>query len=231
MGGNWIRRGNSGKFDELVLWSSKMSLTGKQLIQKHSQAWQEATVHPFLEGCKLGAIASEQFNTWLVQDYLFVKELTRLAARVLAVAPSHHFDVLLTGLNGLKAELNWFQEKAAERHLNIDTTKHKTCQAYCDFLESIAEKPYAVIATAFWAIESAYSQAWQFPGEMSQQYAEFAKRWGNPQFVDYVKRLEYQADKALQNASEIEQQEAEEAFLQVATLEKEFWQMAFDSNQ
>ena len=206
-----------------------MSLTGKQLIQKHSQVWQEATIHPFLDGCQSGAIAHEQFNTWLVQDYLFVRELTRLVARVLAVAPSHHFDLLLAGLNSLQDELQWFQEKAAERHLNLDTAKHKTCQAYCDFMESLGAKPYAVIATAFWAIELAYNQAWQLPGKMLEPYAEFADRWGNPGFTDYVNRLESQANKALHNAPEIVRQEAEAAFLQVARLEKDFWQMALDA--
>jgi formylaminopyrimidine deformylase / aminopyrimidine aminohydrolase len=206
-----------------------MTLTCKQLLQNHSQVWQEATVHPFLDRCKSGTIERQQFNTWLVQDYLFVVEFTRLVARILAVAPAHHFDVLLGGLIALKDELNWFKEKASDRQLNLNTEKQPTCTEYCNYMESLAAMPYAVQATTLWAIELAYNQGWQLPGEMPDPYNEFANRWGNPGFTEYVKLLEQQADEVLQAASEAVDKQAEEAFLNVAFLEKDFWQMAFNA--
>lgn len=204
-----------------------MTLTCQELLQNHQQVWHEATVHPFLEQCKLGTIKPEQFNTWLVQDYLFVLDFTRMAARVLAIAPSNHFDVLLSGLAALKDELNWFKDKAEERQLNLATEQQLICAEYCDFMYALAATPYPVQATAFWAIELAYNQGWQLPGVMPEPYNEFAQRWGNPGFTEYVKLLEQQADQVLQSASESVVREAEEAFLQVAQLEKDFWQMAF----
>lgn len=206
-----------------------MTLSCKQLLQKHSQVWQQATVHPFLEQCNSGTIQPQQFNTWLVQDYLFVVELTRFAARVLASAPSEPFDVLLGGLGALKDELNWFKAKAGERQLNLETDKQVICQEYCNYMQSLAEMPYPVQATALWAIERVYNQAWQLPGAMPEPYAEFAERWGNQGFTEYVKRLEQQADEALQTVSETIQSQAEFAFLKIASLEKEFWQMAFNA--
>lgn len=204
-----------------------MSLTSKYLLQHYSQAWQEATVHPFLEQCKLGSIQPKQFNTWLVQDYLFVVEFARMVARVLAVAPPHHFDVLLGGLSALKDELNWFKEKAAERQLNLDIQKQSTCQEYCNYLNDISAMPYPVQVTALWAIELAYNQGWQLQGVMPEPYGEFAERWGNPGFTEYVKLLEKQADEELGMTSEEIQKQAEAAFLKIARLEKDFWQMAF----
>ncbi|WP_257236596.1 hypothetical protein [Nostoc sp. 'Peltigera malacea cyanobiont' DB3992] len=100
-----------------------MTITCKLLLQNHAQDWQEATVHPFLEQCQLGIIQLQQFNTWLMQDYLFVVEFTRMVGRVLASAPPQHFDVILGGLAALKDELNWFQEKATERQLNLNIKK------------------------------------------------------------------------------------------------------------
>ena len=94
-------------------------------------------------------------------------------------------------------------------------------------MESLTAAPYAVQATAFWAIEAAYNQGWQLPGTMPSPYAEFADRWGNPGFSEYVTLLEHQADEALQSADSATQQQAGAAFLQIAQLEKEFWQMAF----
>ena len=206
-----------------------MTLTCKQLLQNHAQAWHEATVHPFLEQCKLGTIQPQQFNRWLVQDYLFVVDFTRMVGRGLASAPPHHFDVILGGLTALKDELNWFKEKAAQRQLNLDAQKQLTCTEYCDYMHSLSAMPHPVQATALWAIELAYNQGWQLPGAMPDPYAEFADRWGNPGFTEYVKLLEQQADEVLQTASETVQHQAEEAFLKVAELEQDFWQMAFNA--
>ncbi len=206
-----------------------MILTCENLIKTHSKAWTEATVHPFLEQCHLGTIQPNQFNTWLVQDYLFVVEFTRMVGRVLTVSPPEHFDVILGGLSALKDELNWFQAKAAERHLNLETQKQPTCLEYCEFMASLVSMPYAVQATVFWAIEFAYNQGWQLPGVMAEPYQEFAERWGNPQFTEYVKLLEKQADEGLKNASDTVIDQAEAAFLNVARLEKAFWQMAFNA--
>ena len=208
-----------------------MTLTCKQLLQNYNQAWNEATVHPFLEQCKLGTIQPQQFNTWLVQDYHFVVDFTRMAARTLAIAPPAHFDLILGGLSAIKDELNWFKQKAAERQLDLNTQKQPTCTEYCDYMYSLAAMPYPVQATAFWAIELAYNQGWQLPGSMPEPYTEFADRWGNPGFTEYVKLLEQQADQALKTASEPIQQQAEAAFLKVASLEKDFWQMAFNAAQ
>ncbi|MDZ8189871.1 MAG: TenA family transcriptional regulator [Nostoc sp. ChiSLP02] len=199
----------------------------QQFLEKHSQIWQEATVHPFLEHCKLGIIQPQQFNTWLVQDYLFVIDFTRLVGRILAIAPSHHFDVILAGLAALKDELIWFKEKAVSRQLNLDAQKQSVCIQYCEYMHNLALMPYPVQATAFWTIELAYNQGWQLPGVIPEPYNEFSQRWGNAGFTEYVKHLEKQADEALQTASVAIQHQAEEAFLKVSKLEKDFWQMAF----
>jgi thiaminase len=204
-----------------------MSLTCDQLVQNHSDVWQAAISHPFLSQCQTGEIHAQQFSTWLVQDYLFVIEFTRMAARLLAAAPTTDFDTLLSGLAALKEEVIWFRDKAADRELNLDTAKQATCAQYCDYMASLATAAYPVQATAFWAIEAAYNQGWQLPGHMVPPYDEFANRWGNQGFTDYVTILKQQADQALQSAEVEIQQQAEAAFVQIATLEKDFWQMAY----
>lgn len=203
-----------------------MSITCCQLLEKHSQAWKQATVHPFLTQCQLGTIQPKQFSNWLVQDYLFVVEFTRFVARVLANAPTHRFDILLSGLGALKDELIWFKAKAQERQLNLETKPQETCKQYCEYLELVVSMPYAVQATTLWAIELAYNQGWQLPGTMPPPYAEFADRWGNQDFTEYVKLLEQLADEVLSTADETIQGQAESAFLEIAIREKDFWSMA-----
>jgi thiaminase/transcriptional activator TenA len=206
-----------------------MSITCQQLIANHTEPWKQATVHPFLQECQSGKIQPQQFNTWLVQDYLFVVEFTRLLAKTLANAPVKHYDVLLGGLSAIKDELNWFQAKAQERNLDLNVPRQQTCQAYCEYMQRVGEMPYPLQAMVIWAIELAYNQAWQQPGKMVSPYDEFAQRWGNADFTEYVKLLEKQADQALSNLDGETQQQAESAFLKIADLEKDFWQMAYNT--
>ncbi|MEM6520260.1 MAG: TenA family transcriptional regulator [Cyanobacteria bacterium P01_D01_bin.71] len=206
-----------------------MTLTCDRLLSAHPEAWQAATIHPFLTQCQQGTIRPAQFNTWLVQDYRFVTEFTRFVGRTLAAAPVPDLDVLLSGLQALQDELNWFRDKAAERSLDLTTPRQTTCQIYCEFMGSLVNSPYAVQATALWAIEYAYNQGWQLPGPMPSPYDEFANRWGNPGFTDYVKLLAQQANAALAVAPPSVQEATEAAFLRVAALEQDFWQMAYSA--
>lgn len=204
-----------------------MTLTCEALLSRHPQPWQGATVHPFLSQCQAGTIRPHQFNTWLVQDYLFVTEFTRFLGRMLGVAPVAHLPLLLGGLHALQDELAWFQAKAVERGLTLDSPRQLPCQIYCDFMGNLAHTPYGVQATALWAIEYAYNQGWQLPGPMPAPYTEFAQRWGNPGFTEYVQLLAQQADHSLGMASPGEQAQGEAVFLRVAALERDFWQMAY----
>ncbi|WP_008310777.1 transcription activator [Leptolyngbya sp. PCC 6406] len=206
-----------------------MILTCETLLKTHAPAWKQATVHPFLTQCQGGTIRPEQFNTWLVQDYLFVTEFTRFLARTLATAPLNHFDVLLSGLQALQDELAWFRDQATSRSLGLDIPRQETCQIYCDFMGNLVHAPYPVQATALWAIEYAYNQGWQLPGPMVEPYGEFAERWGNPGFTDYVGLLAAQANTSLVTATHTEQAQAEASFLRVAALEQAFWQMAYQA--
>ncbi|NER83970.1 MAG: TenA family transcriptional regulator, partial [Leptolyngbya sp. SIO1D8] len=125
-----------------------MALTCEKLLNSYHSMWQQATVHPFLTQCKEGTIRPMQFNTWLIQDYLFVTEFTRCVGRVLAAAPVSHFDGLLSGLNALQDELTWFCEKATERSLDLNTPRQLTCQRYCDFMGNLVNTPYPVRSPA-----------------------------------------------------------------------------------
>jgi thiaminase len=204
-----------------------MALTCKDLVKIHAEAWRRATVHPFLTGCQQGTITATQFNTWLVQDYLFVKDFTRMVGKMLTAAPDHHLDVLLAGLVALKDELVWFQAKAEERGLTLRAPCQVTCAQYGDFMAGLVLEPYPVQAAALWAIEAAYNQGWQNPGPMPAPYTEFADRWGNIGFTDYVKLLATQADEVLSQASDHTQALTSTTFLRIANLETAFWQMAF----
>ncbi len=129
-----------------------MANTCAALLTSYPDLWQAATEHPFLDQCADGSITPQQFNTWLIQDYHFVLDFTRLVAGCVIAAPPQDFNVLFDGLAALKDELNWFREKAAERSLKLETPCQATCVTYCDMMLGLADQPYAVQATVLWAI-------------------------------------------------------------------------------
>jgi len=207
-----------------------MALTCASLLETYPEVWKNAIEHPFLQECQAGTIQPAQFNTWLVQDYLFALECTRMVARLLSLSPPDHFNVLLGGLGAIKDEIQWFRENAAKRQLVLGTPPQPTCREYCHLMASAGHQPYAVQALAFWAIEAAYNQAWKGHSPMPEPYTEFGDRWGNPNFSAYVEELARQADEALALADKTQQQAAEAIFLDIARLEQNFWQMAYQGD-
>lgn len=197
------------------------------LLDRHREEWRDATHHPFLEAVSEGTFPTGALEAWLVQDYLFVSDLLVFQARLLARTPRPAQAVVAGGLVAIEAELGWFEEKAAGRGLDLDTKRHPTTAAYRDLMTVLEGEPYTVAVTALWAIEQAYLEAWRNAAPGHPDYKEFVEHWTTEEFAEYVAGLRTAADAALETAGEDERKRAEAAFLEVARLERDFWEMAW----
>jgi thiaminase len=198
-----------------------------ELIGRHPESWREATRGPFLDGVREGTLPAGAFERWLVQDYLFVDDLRIFQSRLLARSPRVAQAAIAGGLVALADELGWFEKQAERRGLALDASRHPTAQAYRGFLVDLEEKRYPAGIVALWAIERAYLEAWKSAAPGHPDYREFVEHWTAPGFAAYVAALEEAAEAALESASAEERKEAEEAFLGVARLERDFWEMAY----
>lgn len=197
------------------------------LLDRHPEEWREATRHPFLEAVGSGTFPSGAFEAWLVQDYLFVSDLLVFQARLLDRTPRPAQAVVAGGLVAIEGELGWFEEKATERKLNLETPRHPTTAAYRDLMVALEGEPYPVAVTALWAIEQAYLESWQGAAPGHPDYREFVEHWTTEEFAEYVAGLRKAADAALLNTGVDERKKAEAAFLEVARLERDLWEMAW----
>ena len=195
------------------------------LISRHPEAWQGATRHPFLDSVRNGTLPVEAFEAWLVQDYLFVGDLLVFQARLLARAPRPAQGVLAGGLVALEDELGWFEARARERGMGIVEKRHPTTKAYRGLLEALDGDPFPVAITALWALERAYLEAWGSAAPGHPDYRPFVEHWTTSEFAGYVAGLEEAADSALEVGGAPEGR-VEAAFLQVASVEGDFWEMA-----
>ncbi len=200
----------------------------QDLLSRHLATWEAATRHPFLEGIRKGTLPQAAFERWLVQDYHFVRGLLRAQAFILACAPRADQRVLASGLVALVDELDWFELHAASRGLSLEVEVAPTCARYVDFLLGLRDQPYAVQIVVLWACERAYLDAWTNAAPGAPRYEEFVRRWTQPAFRTYVAELEDAARRALQEAPEAVRRAADQAFRQVAELERDFWDMAWE---
>jgi formylaminopyrimidine deformylase / aminopyrimidine aminohydrolase len=178
--------------------------------------WSAATRHPFLEAVRDGTIADSAFDRWLVQDALFVADLLTFQARLLARAPRNAQTVLAGGCVALVAELDWFEEQAAHRGMNLDQPALPATLAYRQLLERLDATPFEAAVTALWALERVYLLGWGFAASATSPFSEFIEHWSAPGFADYVDALGVVAVP----------DRHEELIADVLTHEVAFWDMA-----
>lgn len=197
------------------------------LLERHPAEWRQATRHPFLDAIGEGSFPKGAFEAWLAQDYLFASDLLVFQSRLLARTPRPAQAVVAGGLVAIEAELGWFEQKAGERGLDLETPRHPTTVAYRELMTVLDREPYRVAVAALWAIEQAYLEAWRSAAPGHPDYREFVEHWTTEEFAEYVAGLREAADVALETAGEDERKQTEAAFLEVARLEEDFWEMAW----
>jgi thiaminase len=188
------------------------------LISRHPQEWAGATAHAFLDGIRTGALPAHAFNTWLVQDHLFVSDLLIFQSGLRAQAPSAAQAVLTAGIEALDVELTWFAAQATQRGINLDASRLPATEAYRLAMDRWLEGGGGPALTALWALERAYLDAWRGARPGAPDYRSFVEHWTQSEFASYVEGLAAVAD---------ESPPAEAAFLEVCGLERDFWDMAW----
>lgn len=184
----------------------------------HESLWDAATRHPFLDAVRDGTISSDAFDRWLVQDALFVADLLTFQARLLARAPRPAQAVLAGGIVALVAELDWFEQQAARRELDLNAQALPVTLAYRILLQRLDIEPYEAAITALWVLERVYLLAWTSAASESSPFGEFVEHWTAPAFADYVDALGALADP----------DNHEELVGDVLSHEVAFWDMALD---
>ena len=153
------------------------------------ELWAAATRHRFLDAVRDGTIPDRDFNRWLVQDSLFVSDLLTFQARLLARAERPAQATLAAGCAALVSELDWFDEQATARAIDMNQPPLPATLAYRELLGQLDAAPYDTALTALWVIERVYLLAWTTAASDSSPYREFVEHWTDPGFASYVEAL------------------------------------------
>lgn len=189
---------------------------GRYSSSVSDELWTSATRHPFLNAVRDGTITDEAFDRWLVQDAIFVADLLKFQARLLARSPRPAQAVLVSGCGALVAELDWFEEQAARRGIELHGKALPATLAYRELLRVLDAEPFDAAITALWALERVYLLAWQHAHSESSRFREFVEHWSTPEFASYVDALGALANPGDNDALVDE----------VLSHEVDFWEMA-----
>ncbi len=188
------------------------------LLHRSAGEWARATRHPFLTAVRDGTLPDGAFDTWLVQDALFVADLLAFQARLLARAPRPAQAVLAAGAVSLVAELDWFDRQAAVRGLDLAAAPRPATTAYAALLRRLDGAAVGTALTALWTIERTYLDAWSHAAPGTPALREFVEHWTVPGFAGYVADLAAAADGLGEPDGAV--------FAEVVAAEVAFWDMA-----
>lgn len=182
--------------------------------------WTAATRHPFLDAVRDGTLSDTAFDRWLRQDALFIADLLTFQARLLARAPRRAQATIVGGCAALVAELDWFEEQAGRRNIDVSAQPLPATLAYRQLLRRLDDEPYEAAVTALWVIERVYLLAWSSAASATSPFSEFIEHWTTSEFVGYV-----------DNLGELAAQDVHaDLVAEVLKLEVEFWDMALEES-
>ncbi|KAJ7674420.1 heme oxygenase-like protein [Mycena rosella] len=232
-----------------------MSLTDHLVRLSTPTPYTEAIHHTFLRAAGDSTLDNTLLSLWLSQDRIYAAHAyPRFIGALIASIPfrksdglkssreAHNQRVLKTltyALENVIREVGFFVDTAEKWGLDLEGWRErKGTRDYVAEMVSISGNRALNDGLVFlWAMERVYLDAWTFVLRELQQSAveratsdspaaTFADNWSSPEFIKFVDDL---AD--LVNASDIEWARAEEIWMRVVELEKDFWPSAGEEIQ
>ncbi|MDP2498316.1 MAG: hypothetical protein Q8W44_10085 [Candidatus Palauibacterales bacterium] len=209
-----------------------MSFTDS-LLSRHRGLWARLVEHPFVLRTRDGDMPPEIFNTWLRQDYLFVREGRSFLGLLLARSPERLRDPLADALAALGEELDLFRDRAAALGVDLEDVRPGLVNhAFVQYLKATAHgASYGSAFTAYWTAEKAYHECWKVvePGlPADSPRRPLVENWAGDEFAGFVGWLGSELDALAEQASAAEREAMEGHFERTARYELAFWEMALE---
>ncbi len=200
------------------------------IFGKSRPLWTKMLDHEFLRQTAAGSIPFEVFANWLRQDYFFVKGAIPFISVLISRAPEAMRPGLAAAIPALESELSLFERMAREKRVPLEGEITPTCHAYIQFMIATAHSAsFEEAFTLLYCAEKAYFDCWSSVRRTlpdTSPWGDFVDRWSNESFAAWIKWLEGEIDKLLEQASESLTERMGETFLTTTRYEYLFWDMA-----
>lgn len=197
--------------------------------------WSQAVTHRFVRELYEGRVDRQAMSTYLTQDHRFLDSFLTLVGSAIASADSPAARLRFGRCAGVVSgeENTYFLRafealdiSAAQRDAEPDTAPTAGFKAI--MLEAAATRSYAVILTVLNVAEWLYLEwASQAPASLPASFvhAEWITLHDNPDFREFVAFLRQELDRV----GPAQQAQCEDFFLRAVTLEKAFFDAAYQS--
>ncbi len=204
----------------------------EQLVHAVEPQWRAMLEHPFLRQTADGTLPAGRFETWLRQDYLFVREDLGFIGCLLARAPASLRRMLAEFIPALHQEMDLFESMAKELGVNLleDVEPSPVCHAYNMFLlATVHTRSFAESFTVLYGSEKAYCDSWTQVKKLQTRkspYQRFIDHWSSDAFAAWINQLAQALDGLAPGCGADELQRMEDLLRLTARYEYLFWDMA-----
>ena len=207
-----------------------MSLS-TQLRHAVEPQWRAMLEHPFLRQTADNTLPAGRFETWLRQDYLFVREDIGFIGCLLARSPVHLRRMLGEFIPALHQEMDLFESMARELGVSLEGVEAApVCHAYNMFLlATVHTRSFVESFTVLYGSEKAYCDSWTRVKKLQTRqspYQRFIDHWSSDAFAAWVNQLAQALDSLAGRCGADEVKCLEDLLRLTARYEYWFWDMA-----
>lgn len=200
--------------------------------------WEAQLAHPFVRGIGDGSLPEELFQRWVLQDYRYLVEFSRVFAWAAAKADrlesmAWYASVLNLTLN---TEMALHRQYAARFGLGPERLEAEpmwpTNRAYTDFLVrtaadgDLADLVAALLPCAWGYVHIGLRLAQGRP-PADQRYADWIAQYASAEFVEAAEWLKAEMNRLAEGAGEDKRRRLTELFLLSSRYEWQFWEMCW----
>jgi thiaminase/transcriptional activator TenA len=210
----------------------------EQLRRKHADLWEACYAHPFVQAIGRGELAEDRFQTFLVQDYLFLIDYARVLAYASAKAPDLDAQTWFARLLDatLSTEMELHRKTCAEWGIASDELEGAdalpTTVAYTSFLVRTATAgDIGELASALLPCQWGYADIGLRLADAGlpddRRYATWIAAYADPGYVSLADWLRAFVDRLGATADEATVSRWNAIFRTTLRYELAFWEMAY----
>lgn len=210
------------------------------LLKEVKPIWDKYLEHPFVKGIGNGSLPKEKFKGYLIQDYLYLKEYSKVFC--MGVIKAKTMDEMRFFYKSIKGTMEdetavhiEYLKKFGVKEKEIESMDmHLVTTSYISYMQALAltgdlEDIVATTLPCTWSynyigrylkdkyadcLEDNYYKAW-IDTYASEGYSEFTDAW-----IDYI-------DNICANITDEKKEKIKDIFIKSSLYELQFWDMAY----
>ena len=216
----------------------------ERLINATEAIWEQYHSHPFVMGIADGTLPIEKFKYYIIQDYLYLLDYTKVFAVGIAKAKSpemikvfaHYIKQITEGEmdihRGYMPQLGITEKDIAETPAALDNISYTSYMLRIAYEECEAEILAAILACAYSYEVISNKIVERFPQSVKHPvYGEWIKGYSSVEYSKENVELFYYLDKYIEHYTEPQLQHLVDIFINCSRYEAAFWDFSWNMSK